>query len=139
MSITLVEPDGDLGRALAQILALGDEDAVAVSAFVEESPFPLRSGTYEVRINSTPPFTTEVAIRVGEVTSVDIEFGAVSVSTSIDAPQFQILDADGERISGGAATLGETVRVPPGDWIVEVRDETQPITVVAGEAQTVEL
>ena len=75
---------------------------------------------------------------MGEVTSIDIEFGAVSVSTSIDAPQFQILDADGERLSGGAADLDETVRVPPGDYVVEVRDETQPITVVAGEAQIVE-
>ena len=34
--------------------------------------------------------------------------------------------------------LDETVRVPPGDHVVPVRDETQPITVVAGAAQTVE-
>ena len=62
-----------------------------------------------------------------------------SVATSIDAPQFQILDADGERISGGSGDLDETVRVPPGDYVVQVRDETQAITVVAGEAQVVEL
>lgn len=138
LAINLIEPAGDLGRALAQIKSLGDEDAIATSEFVEDSPFPLRSGTYEVRINSSPPFTTEVTIRVGEVTSIDIEFGAVDVSTSIDAPQFQILDADGERISGGVGDLDETVRVPPGDYVVQVGDETQPITVVSGEAQTVE-
>lgn len=139
LAINLIEPDIDLERALAQLKSLGDEDAVAAAEFVEDSPFPLRSGSYEVRINSSPPFTTEVTVRVGEVTSIDIEFGAVSVATTIDAPQFQILDADGERISGGSVTLDETARVPPGDYIVQVRDERQPITVVAGEAQTVEI
>lgn len=139
LAINLVEPAVDLGRALVKIQSLSDEDAVGVSAFVEDGPFPLRSGTYEVEIRSTPPLTTEITVGVGEVTEIDLEFGAVNVSTSIDAPQFNILDADGERISGGAADLDETVRVPVGDYVVEVGDETTTITVVAGEAQTVEL